>query len=243
MIKYFTLKVLAIFDLIHQIKIFKFLRKKNLNNFEVFFDIGAHNGESINLFLKNFHIKKIYSFESSPINFEILKKNLPNLKKKFNTQSINIENITLGSENKDGILKQIDESSSSTLNNININSKYFKRKQSLVYSSKKKLFFSEIKIKINTLEDYIDQNNISEINFMKIDTEGYEYEILKGLKKRFDAVKLIMFEHHYHDMLKKGYTFRDIHKLLSDNNFIQIFKAKMPFRKTFEYIYVNKGKM
>ena len=152
MIKYFTLKVLAIFDLIHQIKIFKFLRKKNLNNFEVFFDIGAHNGESINLFLKNFNIKKIYSFESSPINFEILKKNLPNLKKKFNTQSINIENITLGSENKDGILKQIDESSSSTLNNININSKYFKRKQSLVYSSKKNYFLVKLRLKLIRLK-------------------------------------------------------------------------------------------
>ena len=76
MLKYFTLKLLAIFDLYHQIKIFKFLKKENLNNFEVFFDIGAHKGESINLFLKNFNINKIYSFESSPINYEILKKNL-----------------------------------------------------------------------------------------------------------------------------------------------------------------------
>lgn len=243
MIKYFTLKVLAIFDLIHQIKIFKFLRKKNLNNFEVFFDIGAHKGESINLFLKNFNINKIYSFESSPINYEILKKNLPSLKKKFKTRYINIENITLGSENKEGLLKQIDESSSSTLNNINTESKYFKRKQSLVYNSKKKIFFDEIKIRISTLEDYIDQNNINTVHFMKIDTEGYEYEVLKGLGKKFDAVKLIMFEHHYHDMLQKGYTFSDIHKLLTDNNFIKIFKAKMPFRKTFEYVYINKGKM
>jgi hypothetical protein len=78
---------------------------------------------------------------------------------------------------------------------------------------------------------------------MKIDTEGYEYEILKGLGKKFNKVKLIMFEHHYHDMLQKRYTFSDMHKLLSENNFNQIFKAKMPFRKTFEYVYINKGKI
>jgi len=83
MLKYFTLKVLGVFDLLHQHKIFKFLKKNNLINFDVFFDIGAHKGESINLFLKNFNIKKIYSFESSPINFKILKGNLPKLKKKF----------------------------------------------------------------------------------------------------------------------------------------------------------------
>jgi len=243
MLKYFTLKVLGVFDLLHQHKIFKFLKKNNLINFDVFFDIGAHKGESINLFLKNFNIKKIYSFESSPINFKILKGNLPKLKKKFKRESINIENLTLGSENKDGFLKQIDESSSSTLNNINIKSKYFKRKQSLVYSPKKKLFFNEIKIRISTLEGYIAQNNIDIIHFMKIDTEGYEYEILKGLGKKFNKVKLIMFEHHYHDMLQKRYTFSDMHKLLSENNFNQIFKAKMPFRKTFEYVYINKGKI
>jgi hypothetical protein len=44
MLKYFTLKILAIFDLLHQLKIFKFLKKNNLNDFEVFFDIGAHKG-------------------------------------------------------------------------------------------------------------------------------------------------------------------------------------------------------
>ncbi len=243
MLKFFTLKILGIFDLLHQHKIFKFLKKNNLSDFDVLFDIGAHKGESIDLFLKNFNINKIYSFESSPINFKILKSNLPKLKKKFTRESINIENLTLGSESKDGFLKQIDESSSSTLNNINIESKYFKRKQSLVYSSKKKLFFNEIKIKISTLENYIAQNNIDTIHFMKIDTEGYEYEILKGLGKKFNKVKLIMFEHHYHDMLEKRYTFSDMHKLLSENNFIQIFKAKMPFRKTFEYVYINKEKI
>ena len=35
----------------------------------------------------------------------------------------------------------------------------------------------------------------------------------------------------------KGYKFGDIHSFLAENNFEQIFKSKMPFRKTFEYIY------
>ena len=49
-----------------------------------------------------------------------------------------------------------------------------------------------------------------------------------------------MFEHHYHNMLIKKYKFSDIHELLIKNNFKQIFKNKMPFRKTFEYIYEEK---
>ena len=33
-----------------------------------------------------------------------------------------------------------------------------------------------------------------------------------------------MFEHHYDDMLQKNYTFSDIHNLLKDKKFKQIFK-------------------
>ena len=51
-----------------------------------------------------------------------------------------------------------------------------------------------------------------------------------------------MFEHHYDDMLQKDYTFNDINNLNKKFNFKKIFKLKMPFRKSFEYIYVNEKK-
>jgi len=41
-------------------------------------------------------------------------------------------------------------------------------------------------------------------------------------------------------MISKSYTFTDINRLLVSKNFQMIFKSKMPFRKTFEYIYINK---
>ena len=53
-------------------------------------------------------------------------------------------------------------------------------------------------------------------------------------------VSLILFEHHYDSMLIKKYKFSDINNYLVNNNFKQIYKIKMPFRKTFEYIYLNK---
>ena len=66
MIKYFLLKILKFFDLYYQLKLFSFLKRNNYQNFDIFFDIGAHEGESIILFSKHFNIKKIYSFEPSP---------------------------------------------------------------------------------------------------------------------------------------------------------------------------------
>ena len=97
-----------------------------------------------------------------------------------------------------------------------------------------------IKIKVETLSDYLDKNNINRVGFLKIDTEGYEYEILKGMVNKIKSVDIIMFEHHYDNMIKKNYTFNDINELLKQNNFKQIYKSKMPFRKTFEYIYKKK---
>ena len=220
MIKHIILRILNIFDLKHQYNIFKFLKKNNLDKFEIILDVGAHKGESINLFLKNFIVKKIYSFESSPINFDLLKQNLISIKRKFKNTEIVIENLTLGSENKEALLKQIDESSSSTLNNINLESNYFKKKRSLLYNDKKKNFYENIKINITTLDEYLGRNKIKYVDFLKIDTEGYEYEVLKGLKKNIENVKLIMFEHHYDDMLDKGYSFGDIKDLLNKNNFM-----------------------
>ena len=76
---------------------------------------------------------------------------------------------------------------------------------------------------------------------MKIDTEGSEFDVLIGAEDLLKNIELIIFEHHYHDMLKKNYTFSDINKLLIKNNFVQLKKFKMPFRKTFEYIYENRN--
>ena len=104
-----------------------------------------------------------------------------------------------------------------------------------------KNFYKNIDIQIIRLDEYLNNNSIEYINFMKVDTEGYELDVLKGLGTKIHNVQYIMFEHHYDDMLIKNYKFSDINELLVKNNFIKIFKAKMPFRKTFEYIYENRN--
>ena len=119
MIKKFVMLVLFFFDFIYQKKIIKFLKKKKIDNFNIVLDVGAHKGESINLFLGNMAIKKIISFEASPFNFKFLEKNKKYYLKKFPNTQIVIENIALGSEKKETTLNQFDESSSTTINNIN----------------------------------------------------------------------------------------------------------------------------
>lgn len=242
MIKFFTLIILKLFDNYHQMKMFKFLKKNGISEFDIFFDVGAHRGETINLFSKNFKIKSIYSFEPSKVNFSYLNQNSERFKIKNPKISLTLENIALGDENNQIKMKYLDESSSSTINEIDIDSKYFKKKSFFLYKNKKKNeFYIEELTKQKKLADYIEENGINYIDFLKIDTEGYEMKVLKGLRNKLMQVSTIMFEHHYHNMIIKNYKFRDIHNLLKKNNFKQIYKYKMPFRKTFEYIYVKKN--
>ena len=242
MIKRIILFIIGIFDFFHQRRIIASIKKKGFEKINIFLDVGAHKGESINFFLKNMKIKKIISFEASPLNFKILTKMKDRYLKKFPNAEIIIENIALGSENKEVLFKQFDESSSSTLSNINEQSKYFKKKFKVLNFFINKKVYKTFKIKIETLSNYLEKNNINSVGFLKIDTEGYEYEILKGMKDKIKFVDIVMFEHHYDNMIKKNYTFTDINELLKQHNFKQIYKSKMPFRKTFEYIYC-KGEL
>ena len=159
---------------------------------------------------------------------------------KKNSSKIIIENIALGKENKEIKIKHMNESSSSTIKDLNINSNYFKKKKKLLFNKKKQNFFNEITACQQSIDDYMQKKKILKIDFLKIDTEGYEFEILLGAKKNMKNINLVLFEHHYDDMIKKNYKFSDVHNLLNKNNFEQIYKIKMPFRKTFEYIYKNK---
>ena len=240
MIKKLVLLFLSFFDYFYQKKIIKFLKKNSLSEINLIFDVGAHKGESINLFLKNMKVKNIVSFEASPLNFKYLENNKKNLEKKFPNTKIIVENLALSSDGRVVTFNQFNESSSSTINNINQESRYFKRKFNLLNLRNKKKIYESFKLKTETLDNYIYQNNFNRISFLKIDTEGYEYEILIGLKKRIKSVDTIMFEHHYDNMIIKEYTFSDINYLLKKNNFYQVFKSRMPFRKSFEYIYRRK---
>ncbi len=232
-IKYLRL-ILNFFDHFHQKKVLALLKKKFTNPITII-DVGAHFGETITTFKKNFNIKKIYSFEASPINFQVLKK-------KFSENLTNTEiyNFGIGANTSEEFINQTAESSSSTINSINKNSKYFKRKLKILKINDQNLFIKKIPIKIITLDNFIDKKKIDTIDILKIDTEGYELNVLKGLKKNHYKIKIIYFEHHYDDMIEKNYKFSDVKKILDEYGFKKKYKSKMFFRKSFEYVYENK---
>ena len=228
------LKILNFFDFFQQRKIIKLINSR-FSKPIIVFDIGAHHGETIKLFCKNLSIKKIYSFEASPQNYQILEKNFSS----FQTDKVEIYNYGIGDKISKDFINQTIESSSSTINKLNKDSKYFEKKLRIL-NVEKGSFYQKLPITILTLDHFIEKNHIENIDLIKIDTEGYELNVLKGLSKNSKKVKLIYFEHHYDDMIIKDYKFSDIHKFLKNRGFIMIKKSKMIFRKSFEYVYENQ---
>ena len=226
---------LNFFDNFQQKKIVNFFKKK-LNKDLIIIDVGSHYGETVKLFCKNFKVKKVHCFEASPNNYEILSKNI---KRAGLNDFCSLNMLALGSLNMESHIKQTKETSSSTINDFNTNSKYFKRKLKILNISNTDQYYKKIPIKIIILDEYIKEKKLQNIDLLKIDTEGFEFDVIQGLKKNYNIIKFIYFEHHYDDMIKKNYKFKDINQILTKYGFKKIYKSKMYFRKSLEYIYEN----
>ena len=169
------------------------------------------------------------------INYENLKKNLEK------NNNVSIFNYGLGNKEGENTFSQLEESSSSTLVEINKNSKYFiSKKKILNFFIRKDLEILSSVVKIRQLKNFMRENSVNSIDILKIDTEGYEFNVIKGAEEKIKNIKYIYFEHHFDDMLKKKYTLTKIHNYLEKNGFEKKLKMKMFFRKSFEYIYKNK---
>jgi len=228
--------ILSFFDYFNKKKIILFFKKKFDNKIPLFIDVGAHHGETIKVFNKNFNIENFLAFEASPKNYQKL------LKKTKNINNLRTYNIGLGEKKTESEFKEYFETESSTIVKINEESNYYKRKNLyLDFLNREKNKYENIKIKIDRLDNILDTLKIKKIDILKIDTEGYDFQVMRGSGEFIKNVNYIYFEHHFHNMLIKNYTLSDIHKFMEKNNFKKIFKIKMYFRKTFEYIYCNKS--
>lgn len=226
--------ILSIFDFFTQQKIINALSKKiKENKINVLLDVGSHKGEYISSLNKNFLIENIYGFEPNPDIFEILKK-------KFRSPSIKLFNYGISKKKGNISFNKNIESSSSSINDLNSNSKYYKKKFFLLNFFKAQEVTTKIDIKVERLDNFLSIYKIDFVDLLKVDTEGYELNVIESLGSYISKIKIIQFEHHFDDMILKNYNLSDIHDLLIKNGFMKFFKIKMKFRKSFEYIYINK---
>ena len=216
-----------------------FLKRVCGQNPEICIDIGANRGSYSTFILENCN-SKVLAFEPFPKTFKQLKKIRSNYYKRFF-----IFNIGLGEKKTFKYL------------NYNINNSQWANFNSEVnkidYLKKNK---NTVKCKINTLDNIVRINKKlkNKIDLIKIDTEGYEYEVLKGAKKTIEKFKpkYIQIEYNWHHLFKNVnlYYFSkflknyDVYKILPFSRDLMKIDPERPEHNYFNYsniVFIKKN--
>ena len=176
------------------------INKLSKTDIKVVFDVGANVGSYTKL-IKDYLPKcSIHAFELHKGNFSILKKNISGL------------NIFLNDFGLYNISKQI-RYKAHKYNSTN--HKISSRSGS--HDSDK--FDIEIGV-VQTGDNYCEKKNINNIDLLKIDVEGSEFQVLLGFKKMIEKnkIKIIQFEYGYANGDNKN-LIRDFYDFLSPHGY------------------------
>jgi FkbM family methyltransferase len=166
--------------------------------------IGAHRGQEVDSYKRNFPHSKIYLFEPQKKLFNFLENNYGQ------DDNISLFNYGLGSKNmnKEMYISNNDGQSSSFLKPSN----HLLEHPNVKFE--KALTKLEIKI--------FDELEIRDIDFLNIDTQGYELEVLKGSKISLaNDVKYIILEVNKKELYNGCPLVADIDRFLSIYNFVR----------------------
>ena len=169
------------------------------------FDVGANVGLYTEALFKQFGEKaSIYSFEPSKKTFATLSQNISS--NIGNKKSVHLCNIGLGEKESDMILF-------SDKDNSGLASLYDRKMDHFNVSMDKMET-----VKISTIDIFCRDNNIKNIDFLKMDVEGHELSVLHGAKDMLakKAIKYIQFEFGGNNIDSRTF-FQDFYYLLKDD--------------------------
>lgn len=180
--------------------------------------IGARNGQYPFPFLKCFKndiIVYLFEADKTSIN-EITQKN----KDKYKTKVIN-SFIGEFEENINFKINSLPHNSSSLQTNNKSNYCLYHGEKDLTAHE---AFYTmeEIEVKSTPLSKLIYEKEIEQIDFLSIDTQGTEINILRGLNKNIDEVLCIQTEINFIDLYKNQTNFYDLFKFMKENGFYLI---------------------
>ena len=153
---------------------------------DVFFDVGANDGATIRHAQSRLGNCRIFAFEPHPQTFSNLKNNFRGV------ENVELVNLAVGSEIA---TKTMFEYDMSVLNSLLPNAQFAVR-----FDKKAR----EIKVDCTTLDNFCSDRDIHQIDVLKIDTEGFDFEVLKGARSMLSrrAIKFVYFE--FNDISPRG---------------------------------------
>lgn len=182
---------------------FSSLKRKYEMNIRGVVHIGAHYGEEIQEYVDN-GIQKITVFEPLSLNFDILSKRLQNV-----NADIQGYQVALGSEKGSATMYlSSNEAQSSSI---------LKPKEHLEHHPYVTFDGTE-EVEVDILDDY----DVSNANFMNIDVQGYELEVLKGGKKTLEHIDYVYCEVNRGEMYENNAMIDEVDEYLGSYGFERV---------------------
>jgi len=171
--------------------------KKNGFNPKVIADVGAFRGEFTEEVSKTFPDAKFFMFEANPSKEEGLKA----FSKKYGEKVKLYMNCLGSTAGQEVTFHQMEMASSVLDEHIDQHS-------------------NTVKLLTQTLDNIFTAENISKVDFIKLDVQGYEVEILKGFTKYMPTVDVIFIEVSLLDIHKGVPLFRDVVEFMYGFGFV-----------------------
>lgn len=197
------------------------LKKKYSMNISGIIHVGAHYGEEIEEYIYN-GIQDIILFEPLTECFDILEKRVSNL-----NANIEAHQVALGSSS--GKVKMY------LSDNKKQSSSILKPKVHLTHHPHVKFNGTE-EVEINILDNY----NTKKFNFLNMDVQGYELEVLKGGIETLNHVDYIYCEVNRDELYEGNAYVQDIDNFLLNYNMIRV-ETKWEGELWGDALYIKKN--
>jgi len=173
---------------------------------KVVFDVGANKGDYSQKILKYARRARVYAFEPHPLTYQSLKDSV-------NSDRFHCYNSAVGATNGETFLYDYENGNASQHASV------YKG----VIETLRKSKAVRHKVGLITLTDFAKQNSIDFIDFLKIDTEGGELEVLKGFAEylRDGKVGIIQFEFNDAHVMGRAF-FKDFWDALPNYSFFRM---------------------